>query len=194
MARRTDTRDKMVSTAASLFQRQGFAATGWRQVIAESGTPWGSQSHHFPGGKEELAVAALADSGDAYERLVRQVFGVQHPADAVRTWVRVAGEVLEESGWGNGCPVATIALERAHDGGPISDACRSVFARWLDAIRAGLGEAGADPEQSARLATLVLASIEGGLLLARVERNRRPLLDVGEQLSAILEAALPRRE
>lgn len=194
MARRTDTRDKMVSTAATLFQRQGIAATGWRQIVAESGTPWGSQSHHFPGGKEELAVAALTKAGADYERLVRHAFGSQHPADAVRTWVDVAGGVLEATGWTDGCPVATVALERAHDGGPIGETCRSVLASWRDAIAVGLGEAGADTEQSARVATLVLASIEGALLLARAERDRRPLVDVGEQLATMLEATLPRKE
>ena len=194
MARRTDTRDKMVSTAATLFQRQGMAATGWRQIVAESGTPWGSQSHHFPGGKEELAVAALTRAGADYERLVRHTFGRQHPADAVRTWVDVAGGVLEATGWTDGCPVATVALERAHDGGPIGETCRSVLASWRDAIAVGLVEAGADTEQSARVATLVLASIEGALLLARTERDRRPLVDVGEQLAAMLEATLPRKE
>ncbi len=182
----------MVSTTASLLQRQGFAATGWRQVIAESGTPWGSQSHHFPGGKEELTVAALTKAGADYERLVRRAFGAQHPADAVRTWAAVAGDVLETTGWADGCPVATVALERAHDGGPIGEACRTVLASWRDAIATSLGDAGADPEEAARLATFVLASIEGGLLLARVERDRRPLLDVGEQLAHVLEATLPR--
>lgn len=192
MARRTDTRDRMVSTAATLFRRQGFAATGWRQIVAESGTPWGSQSHHFPGGKEELAVAALTKAGADYEHLIREAFRTQHPADAVRTWVDIAGAVLEATEWSDGCPVATVALERAHDGGPIGETCRSVLAGWRNSIADGLVAAGVDAEQAARLATLVLASVEGALVLVRTERNRRPLGEVGAQLAAMLEATLPR--
>ncbi len=181
----------MIETAASLFQRQGYAATGWRQVVAESETPWGSQSHHCPGGKDELAVAALTKAGADYERLVRRAFGSGHPADAIRMWAGLASEVLEATGWADGCPIATVALERAHEGGAVGDACRDALAGWRDAIAAGLVDAGADHDRAARLATVVLASIEGGLLLARVERSRSPLIDVGEEVAALLEAAVP---
>lgn len=182
----------MIETAASLLQRQGYAATGWRQVVAESATPWGSQSHHFPGGKEELAVAALTKAGSDHERLLRRAFGSAHPADAIRMWAASAGDVLEATGWSDGCPIATVALERAHEAGPIGDACRGALGGWRTAIAAGLSDAGVAEERASRLATLVLASIEGGLLLARVERARGPLLEVGEEVAAMLEDAAPR--
>ncbi|HEY4854618.1 MAG TPA: TetR/AcrR family transcriptional regulator, partial [Streptosporangiaceae bacterium] len=68
MPRTTDTRQRMVCSAARLLRRQGYAATGWRQVVADSATPWGSQAHHFPGGKEQLAAEAITLSGASYER------------------------------------------------------------------------------------------------------------------------------
>ena len=61
----------MVRSAARLFRRQGYAATGWRQVIADGDAPWGSQAHHFPGGKEQLARDALAIAATDYESLLR---------------------------------------------------------------------------------------------------------------------------
>lgn len=182
----------MIETAAQLLQRQGYAATGWRQVVADSGTPWGSQSHHFPGGKEELAAAALTKAGADYERLVRRAFASGHPADAVRTWAALAGDVLESTGWSDGCPIATVALERAHQGGLLGDACRDALGGWRDAIAVGLVDAGVGEERAARLATVVLASIEGGLLLARVQRDRSPLTAVGDDVALMLEAAIPR--
>lgn len=182
----------MVSTAAKLFQRQGFAATGWRQVVAESDTPWGSQSHHFPGGKEQLAIDALTAAGDDYERLVRRAFSEGHPADAIRLWTDLAAQVLEATGWSEGCPVATVALERAHQGGPIGDTCHRAFSAWHAAIAAGLVGAGAAPDRAEPLATLILASIEGGLLLARTGRSRQPLETLGEELATLIETEIPR--
>ncbi len=182
----------MVGTAASLFQRQGYAATGWRQVIADSGTPWGSQSHHFPGGKEELAVAALTRSGAGYERLVRQAFESAHPADAIRAWASLAAEVLEASGWADGCPIATVALERAHESDALGDTCEQIFAGWQAAIADGLEAAGADPDRAGKLAMLTLCSIEGALLLARAARDGEPLIVVGEELAARFETEIPR--
>ena len=82
MPRTTDTRRRMLRTAAQLFRRQGYAATGWRQVVADSATPWGSQSHHFPGGKEQLAVEAIGRSAASYERLLRAAFDEATPGDA----------------------------------------------------------------------------------------------------------------
>ncbi len=182
----------MIRTAASLFQRQGYAATGWRQVIAESDTPWGSQSHHFPGGKEELAVEALTRSGSAYEGLVRQAFDGAHPADAIRAWASIAAEVLEASGWADGCPIATVALERSHESEALGTTCATAFAGWRRAIADGIEAAGADRDDAASLATLVLAAVEGALVLARAERDGGPLLTVGDQLAVHLEAQIPR--
>jgi TetR/AcrR family transcriptional repressor of lmrAB and yxaGH operons len=180
----------MIRTAATLFQRQGFAATGWRQVVAESGTPWGTQSHHFPGGKEELAVAAIDKSGADYERIVRAVFARDGPADAIRAWTELAADLLESTGWTNGCPVATVALEQAHHSDPIGKAAASAFTTWRDAIADGLVGAGIKSERAGALAVVVLASIEGALLLARAERDRGPLTAVGHEMAALVESAM----
>ncbi len=188
MARRTDTRKKMIKTAAALLQRQGYAATGWRQVVAESDTPWGSQSHHFPGGKEELAIEAVAKSGADYERLVHSAFESGDPAGAVKTWTELASQVLEATDWSDGCPIATVVLEQAHESAAIGDACATVFATWGTAIASGLVGVGVEDDRAETLATVVLASIEGALILARAERDRRPLIVIGDELATRLTA------
>lgn len=180
----------MVATAASLFQRQGYAATGWRQVVAVSETPWGSQSHHFPGGKEELAADALRRAGASYERLVRQAFADGDPVQAITMWASLAATVLEASDWAEGCPVATVTLEMAHDSDDIGGTCREVFASWRTAIADGLVAAGIGGDRVDRLATFVLASIEGALLLARAERDGAPLLAVGEEMAEVFRLEL----
>src|SRR5437660_1001494 len=48
----------MIEAAMRLLQRNGYAATSWRGVVEEAGTPWGSAHHYFPGGKEQLTAAA----------------------------------------------------------------------------------------------------------------------------------------
>lgn len=61
-----------------ILRRQGYAAAGWRQVVAESETPWGSQAHHFPGGKTQLATEALQHAA-AFERLLRTALAPTPP-------------------------------------------------------------------------------------------------------------------
>ena len=125
----------MLRAAARLLRRQGYAATGWRQVVAEGNAPWGSQAHFFPGGKEQLAAEALTAEGERFRaRLAAGLDGV-HPADMVGGWAAFAAEQLRASDWADGCPIATSALETAH----VSDALaaratvrsRAGSTRWL---------------------------------------------------------------
>jgi AcrR family transcriptional regulator len=52
----SDSRNRMIQSAALLFREHGYSGTGFRDVIEHSGAPRGSIYHHFPGGKEELAA------------------------------------------------------------------------------------------------------------------------------------------
>ena len=55
----TDSRERMVRSAAYLFRERGYSGTGFRDVIAHSGAPRGSIYHHFPDGKAQLAEEAV---------------------------------------------------------------------------------------------------------------------------------------
>jgi TetR/AcrR family transcriptional regulator, lmrAB and yxaGH operons repressor len=191
MPRITDTRQRMIRTAARLLRRQGYAATGWRQVVADSATPWGSQFHHFPGGKEQLAAEAIALAGHRYEQLLRAALHASHPADAVANWVELAAAELEASGWADGCPVATVTLETAHASAVLAAACQAALGSWHAAITEAITARGIASADAIRLASLVLAGIEGGLLLARAYRSPEPLRAVGDELTAILRARIP---
>lgn len=191
MPRITDTRPRMIRTAARLMRRQGYAATGWRQVVADSATPWGSQFHHFPGGKEQLAAEAIALAGRRYEQLLRAALHASHPADAVASWVELAAAELEASSWADGCPVATVTLETAHTSAVLAEACQAALGSWRAAITEAITARGIASADALRLATLVLAGIEGGLLLARAYRSSEPLRAAGDELAAILQARVP---
>lgn len=176
----------MVRAAARLFRAQGYAATGWRQVIAESGAPWGSQAHFFPGGKEELAVAALGLAAAQVERGMRAVTRAVHPADAVERWAAGAAAALEAAGWSDGCPVATVALEMAHTSDALAGASAAAFGSWREVLSDAIAAHGASAEEAAALGTLVLAGLEGGMVLARAARDPEPLHTVGRELAAVL--------
>lgn len=176
----------MVDAAGRLLRRQGYAATGWRQVVAEGNAPWGSQSHHFPGGKEQLAVEALAREGDRVRNEIAAALTDAHPADMVLGWAAFAAELLEASAWAEGCPVATTALETAHSSDALAGACHAAFVSWQEEFEKAMRERGVKAAEAKALATLVVAATEGGLLLARTARHAAPLHTVARQLSAVL--------
>ncbi|MBB5956487.1 TetR/AcrR family transcriptional repressor of lmrAB and yxaGH operons [Saccharothrix tamanrassetensis] len=207
MPRRTDTRERMVRTAADLFHAQGYHATGLNQVLAEGGAPKGSLYFHFPGGKEQLAVEAVALAGDDLRTALEAVLsGTDDPVEGLNQALALLGENLERSDFKHGCPIATVALDASADSEPIREACADVYDSWQRIIAEHLnrhvadepaaGEAGTDepaahqsaPGEAAtdELATVVLAAIEGAVLLARTRRDLSPLHAVGARLGALL--------
>jgi hypothetical protein len=71
----------------------------------------------------------------------------------------------------------------------LSDAAADAFQRWQDALTAGLVSAGATRARAARLATLVVASVEGATILCRARRSLAPLDDVTAELEDLIETA-----
>jgi len=191
MPRQSDSRQRMLQAAGRLFQRQGYAATGWRQVVAEGSAPWGSQAHFFPGGKDQLAAEALAAEGERLRREIATALARLHPADMISAWADMAARQLEASDWAEGCPIATAALERAHLSDAVGDACHGALASWVEAFADAMVARGADAGDARVLATVVVAGMEGGLLMARSARQAAPLATVAAELAGLVRARVP---
>jgi AcrR family transcriptional regulator len=166
----------MIDTAVRLFQRDGYAATSWRGLVQEAGTPWGSVQHHFPGGKEELGVAAVQAAADLVSRTIAKAFR-EHDcaADAVTWWFDTAASVLAKGGFRSGCPLATVALERSHASEALTAALETAFRGWLSLVETELRTRGATEQDARMLAMQVLACLEGALIVGRVLGDGAPL-------------------
>jgi TetR/AcrR family transcriptional repressor of lmrAB and yxaGH operons len=187
----SDTRQQMIEAAARLFQRDGYHATSWRRLVQEAGTPWGSIHHHFPGGKEELGVVAVDAGADAVAALIEFCFTESpDPASALGRWFELSGNMLADSAYTAGCPVATVALETCGISDPMRQATRRAFVRWQELIAAALRDAGAADARAQEAAMGVLVLLEGGLLLTRVHGNNRPLQAAARQAQAVVRTAL----
>ncbi|WP_026404861.1 TetR/AcrR family transcriptional regulator [Actinomadura rifamycini] len=171
----SDTRARLLEAAAQLFREQGYAATGLKQITAAAEAPWGSLYHFFPRGKEQLGVETVEHSGARYLRLFDLVHErTERRADeSVHDVFRLSADALERSDWGDGCPIATVALEAATTSEPLRHACAEVFAGWRAATARRFTAEGIEP--AADLALYVLAAFEGALLLSRTTRDTTPL-------------------
>jgi TetR/AcrR family transcriptional repressor of lmrAB and yxaGH operons len=186
--RRSDARVRAVSTTSRLLQEQGYARTGVSQILTESGAPKGSFYFHFPGGKEQLAVEALRASGSAVVDVLKRLAETSaSPAELVDSFIGAEATMLEESGFRQGCPIATVALEMSAESESIRTVCREIFDSWIRVFRRHfepyLGSGSSD------LAEHTVLSLEGALLLSRVQRSTRPLLRVRDRLCAELDTA-----
>jgi AcrR family transcriptional regulator len=191
----TTTRDRIVGASAELFRRQGYAATGVKQIVTAAQAPFGSVYHFFPGGKEQLGAEAIRASGALYAQLIPAVLD---PApdlpNGVRDFFRLAGEHLRDTDYVDACPIATIALEISSTSETLRIACAEVFESWIAAGARRHERAGLDPRKARELTIAVLSALEGAFVLARALRSVEPLHLAGELMAAAVEAALAERE
>jgi len=186
-----DTKTRLIETTKELLWRQGYGATGLNQIIVESETPRGSIYFHFPGGKEDLAAAALRDAGTAMSNAMRQNFERRGLRDGLRAWVRAFARAMRESDWQRGCPLATVTLEAAALSEPIRQVCDTSFDEWRAIFASELVAEGVDPDRAKSLATTMLSAIEGALILCRAARDAAPLGSVTDELLALLDGESP---
>ena len=195
----TQTRQRIVAAAADLILQRGVAGTTVDDVRAEAGVS-SSQIYHYFADKEAL-VRAVVDYraetvvGETHEPMLSAIEDI----DGLRAWRDKVVALQEDVGCQGGCPLGSLGSELAeldhvarHD---VAAGCR----RWEAAIRAclqGMRDRGqlvpvADPGQ---LAAAMLAAVQGGLLLAQIERSVRPLAAALDVMISLIESlALPRQ-
>jgi TetR/AcrR family transcriptional regulator, lmrAB and yxaGH operons repressor len=188
VVRDRDTRAELVQTMARLLRDQGYSATGRAQLLSESRVSNGSLYHHFPGGMEELAEAALQASGQAVaDALSEALDGASSAGDGVCRFLEMAEGPLGGEDC-PGCPVAPTALESPIVSPRLRAAAARCFEQWQALIAARLLADGWPESSMQETASAALALVEGALLLARVSRQGSHLSSAKRAVLALLAA------
>ncbi len=186
MARVAKHRQALVQTAMRLFRRQGYASSGLNQILDESGAPKGSLYHHFPGGKEALAEAAVDHAGELIAEMLESA-RERHPADLAAfagAYAATMAEWMAESGFRSGCPIATTLLETTPENAAIAAAGARALDRWVDIVGSVARQSGMQADAARRWAHMLICAMEGALIVARVRKSKVPILDVGRYFGA----------
>src|SRR4029078_10867980 len=108
MPRPDRSRVALMDSAALLFRRQGYAATGVNQILESAEVKAGSLYHHFPDGKQQLAAAVVDRVGGGIERQLRSFLDTDLAvADIVDGFIDVMSAGLR-SDQRDGCPIQPI--------------------------------------------------------------------------------------
>ena len=188
-----DTRTRLVAAMGDALRRRGLHGVGLNEILAAAGAPKGVLYHHFPGGKTELAIAAIDDAATGLGRALDKV--VQrgaNPEEALLGWLAAGGRQLGATGFERGCPLATVALESGPGDTAIRAALATAFAAIRERIADALRKSGRDAAEATGLASLIVAAYEGGLLQARVANSAAPMNAMVAALAALL-ADRPKR-
>jgi TetR/AcrR family transcriptional repressor of lmrAB and yxaGH operons len=183
---RPSARDAFIDTTAQLLRRQGYTGTGLNEIVARSGAPKGSLYFHFPGGKEQLALAAMQRAGGQLRDAIAAILGSSDDlGEALARLLDTLAAGLERSDYRDGCPIATVALELASDSETLRAGACTAFESWLEPLEQRLTAAGLAAPLARRRALHVLAAIEGALILARATRGLESLEAVREELRGL---------
>ena len=177
-APRPETRQRIILAAMELFWEKGYQSTSVADLLQRAGAHSGSLYHYFPS-KQDVLLAVL----DMYcngigEMLLDPVWkDVPDPIDRVFALLAKYRESIVTTGCTYGCPIGSLALELHEPDPPVRERLAANFSVWTDAIHGCLRAAGPrlpkDVDRAA-LATFVLATMEGGVMLARTYRDVAP--------------------
>ena len=190
MAKRTDSKDRMIVAARRLFREHGYFGTALSDVVIESAAPRGSVYFHFPGGKEELATeVALIHAADAITRINRAAAATSTAAELITAVIGRERDDLVSSNYHQGCAMAPLVIETTPTSAGLSDVTRRGFADIIAALAARLTEKDVPHDRAVELATNSLTSIQGALILGRVMRSPDPFDLAIAELAASAQAA-----
>ena len=197
MTKGQQTRRGIIEKAAPLFNQKGYEGTSLSDLMDATGLQKGGIYRHF-GSKEELAAAAFDYSW--LKAANKRLDGVDDSVDSVDRLKKMIGNFVElRSGLvPGGCPLMNTAIE-SDDGNSVlraraKKALESWTSRLCKIIREGIVHRQIDRRiNPQKLSQLIIATLEGALLISRLQKDRQPLHDVRKHLDEYLEHNVRRK-
>ena len=168
-------RDRIVRGAADLVRERGVHGVGLREIVAHAGVSRGFLQRYFPGGKTQLIVEALDVAGsEVLDETESGLATAATLADAIEAIFAPWRRVLLESNFTMGCPIAATVIDASRDD-VLRQHAGALLDQWRDSVRAALVRYGAQGPTAEDDASVLLAALEGALILSRANRSIQPL-------------------
>lgn len=196
MTKGQDTKARIIEVATRLFQAQGCAATGLKQILEESDAPRGSFYFHFPQGKDELTQEVVSQHAQRFAQALEQVLeqapdtsaGLDRAIDLLIA--QVERDITQA-----GCPVMSVALELTTSSSQLRAHTREALEQWRAILARKLEQDGRTPAEAMGLARAMLGAIEGALAMCKTYQDTGALEDLRLLLPSLVSAsAAPRAQ
>lgn len=181
----------ILDAAARLISEKGFRQTSVDDVIQAAALSGKSHFYHYFASKEELGYAVLERQ---FERFAERGLAMLRepmidPLERLALFIDTVVALQAEGAGTNGLPLGALAAEMADSHEGFRSRLESVFERWATQIKALLVEARPqlrDGVDEARLATFIIATLEGAVLMMRIKRESRVMLGIAADLKRFL--------
>ena len=187
----SDTRNRILSVAARLFEARGFEGTAVAAILREADVNSGSL-YHFFSSKEDLLVAVLEKYVAVLEPALLSAAdrAADDPIEKVFALLELYRGRLLVSGFSRGCPIGDLSLEIGARHPEARHLVDAYFDSWTGRVTGWLDAAGERlPPQTDRqaLSAHVLSVLQGGIMQARVAGSIDPFDDSVSQLRLLID-------
>lgn len=185
-------RQKIVETAAVLFNQKGFTGCSMGDIVAASGLEKGTLYGHFST-KEELALLAFDYAWrDTSDKRLRNIDTVPHAVDKLKLHI---DNYVNTPSFPGGCPLLNFAVD-ADDGNlALRTRVRKALKGWENflakIVEDGQSAGEINPDINPHsVANVVISTLEGSTVLARINKRSAALEDAQRHLGLYLETAV----
>jgi TetR/AcrR family transcriptional repressor of nem operon len=198
MRKGEQTRQEIIRKAAPIFNHKGYEGAALSDLMRATGLEKGGIYRHFES-KQELAGEAFDYAwGIALDTRFEGTGKIPNTIDRLKQVVlnfrdRRAGLVS------GGCPLLNTAIDSDDSNPQLRTRARRALSSWLDRLQSIVeegrrrGEVRSDVD-SAKLATLIVSTLEGSLMVSRLQRNDKPLDLACRHLEEYLESKVRARQ
>jgi TetR/AcrR family transcriptional repressor of nem operon len=190
MTKGEQTRRKIVEAAAPIFNKRGYEGSSLSDLMEATGLKKGGIYRHFSS-KEELAAEAFDYTWEAAWNA--RLLHVDEKSNGIEKLKQLIANFVEHrSPVPGGCPILNTAID-ADDGNVVLRAhVAKALRSWLSRLQTIVDQAqargetqpGVDPQT---VATLIVALLEGALMMSRIQRNDEALRRVQAHLNRYLD-------
>jgi TetR/AcrR family transcriptional repressor of nem operon len=186
------TRQRIIAQAATIFNQRGYEGCSIQAIMDATGLEKGGIYRHFES-KEELAAEAF-DYAWKFASSKRRIHLDEIPNHADRIKQHIANFVTR-TGLPGGCPLLNTAVDADNGNRVLRERVRKALTNWQsmlrtileDGIRSGNIRSNVDPGAAANR---IIGSLEGAMLISRIERNDQALQQTLKHLDNYVESQI----
>jgi TetR/AcrR family transcriptional repressor of lmrAB and yxaGH operons len=145
--------------------------------------------HHFPDGKEQIAIEAVAAMRNDIIGMLRKLEDEgRSVAEIIRWFAKGMAHWLKESGWREGTMLVSTTVGSVPDLPKLHAVIKAAFDEWRQHIAKLLVREGWNKAAALSMAQTLISATEGAMILARIDQDEKIVLKVAETMASLVES------
>jgi TetR/AcrR family transcriptional repressor of nem operon len=196
MRKGEQTRQAIIRKAAPIFNQRGYDGAALSDLMRATGLEKGGIYRHFDS-KQQLAAEAFDYAWrETFNARIHRLDTISNSVDRLKQFV--ANFVERRGTIPGGCPLLNTATDTDDGNSVLRARARKALRGWrsylISVIRAGIRAREIRPKIDAKkLATLIISSLEGAVMVYRLDRTEEALRAVQAHLDSYLETQVRAR-